>query len=238
MLRGVFFDLYGTLIVYGDMQAGWRDQITVIHRYIVHKGAAISTDLLASYYQKVMQRAVMPSLDGTSPFERRLDDVCREIGLTLNDYEISELADLSVNAWQRCTTLDPQAVLALKTIHQSFKTALITNYDYPQHIQRILREMELSPHFDAVLISGAVGSSKPERRMFDMALAKTGLQPSEAVFVGDSLEDIQGALAAGIQPIYLHRPSTPLLDLGNLPGVKVISDLSWLLEWLGSDRHS
>jgi HAD superfamily hydrolase (TIGR01549 family) len=236
MAQGVFFDLYGTLLIYGDMQAGWRSQVTAMQRFVVSKGGAISTDMLSTYYQTVMARPRPPSLDGTSPFEACLDDVCREVSLTLTPYEISELADICVNAWQQYTTLDPQSIPVLKSLRQSFKTALITNFDYPVHIQRVLREMELAPLFETVLISGTLGCSKPDRRIFDTALRKTGLQPGDVIFVGDSIEDIQGALNAGIQPVYLRRPSAPLLDLRNMPTLKVITELADLLPWLGGNH--
>ena len=232
MVRGVFFDLYGTLLIFGDIQASWKEQIATMHRFVVSKGCVIPADMLASYYQSIKSRPSVPSMDGSSLFERRLDDTCREIGLKLSDYEVSELADLCVNAWQRYSTLDPQAIPVLKTLRQSCKTALITNFDYAPHIQRILREMELSPLLDATLISDAVGSSKPQARIFELALAKTDLQAGEVVFVGDSVEDIQGALAVGMQPVYIHRPSVPALDLADLSNVKVITELAELPEWV------
>jgi len=236
MIRGIFFDLYGTLLVYGDMQAAMREQMSTMQRYVVNKGCAISTEMLTSYFQTVTSRPAPPSMDGTSRFERQLDDVCREIGLTLNDYEISELADQCVNGWQRHITLDPQAIPVLKSLNTSFKTALITNFDYPIHVQRTLRTLELAPLLNATFISGAVGCAKPDRRIFDMALSKTGLQAVEVIFVGDSIEDIQGALAAGMLPVYICRPSAAPLNLGALPTVKVIRELGELVEWLSGKK--
>jgi FMN phosphatase YigB (HAD superfamily) len=55
------------------------------------------------------------------------------------------------------------------------------------------------------VISDQVGIAKPDPRIFQITLEKTGLQPSEVVYVGDSVEDIQGSQAAGIHTILIRR---------------------------------
>jgi putative hydrolase of the HAD superfamily len=54
-----------------------------------------------------------------------------------------------------------------------------------------------------VIDSTVVGVAKPDRRIFEIALARAGVAPSETVHVGDSLaNDVAGARAAGITPIH------------------------------------
>ncbi|HEY8760888.1 MAG TPA: HAD family hydrolase [Candidatus Dormibacteraeota bacterium] len=56
---------------------------------------------------------------------------------------------------------------------------------------------------DAVIDSGAVGVRKPDPRIWEAALAATGVRPEEAIHVGDSLlTDVGGARAARIRPIH------------------------------------
>lgn len=56
----------------------------------------------------------------------------------------------------------------------------------------------------AVIDSQVVGSTKPDRRIFDVALAAAGIRPDEAVHVGDMVStDVRGASALGITPIHL-----------------------------------
>lgn len=55
------------------------------------------------------------------------------------------------------------------------------------------------------MISEEVGVKKPDPQIFSYALARTGLQASEVIYVGDSEEDVEGALAAGIFPIRIIR---------------------------------
>jgi len=60
---------------------------------------------------------------------------------------------------------------------------------------------------DFTAISGAVGHEKPDRRIFDAAVAQTGLSAATVLHVGDSVEsDLRGAIAAGLRGILLDRP--------------------------------
>jgi putative hydrolase of the HAD superfamily len=59
---------------------------------------------------------------------------------------------------------------------------------------------------DAVVTSAEVGAAKPDRRIFEAALAAAGCQPTQALHVGDSLEaDVEGARAVGIHALHLDR---------------------------------
>jgi putative hydrolase of the HAD superfamily len=54
-----------------------------------------------------------------------------------------------------------------------------------------------------VIESTVVGAAKPDPRIFEIALARAGVGPAEAVHVGDSrANDVAGARAAGITPIH------------------------------------
>mgnify|MGYP001154663414 CR=1 FL=1 len=71
----------------------------------------------------------------------------------------------------------------------------------------LLTHHGLWEHFDAHIISGDVGATKPDARMFDAALAAAGLTRADAwrvVMVGNNLaRDICGANALGITSIFM-----------------------------------
>lgn len=73
--------------------------------------------------------------------------------------------------------------------------------------------------FDPVVISGEVGMRKPERRIFDLAVARLGVGPAQVVFVDDAEPNLVGARGAGLQTV-LHTDAhsteealTALLEL-------------------------
>lgn len=96
----------------------------------------------------------------------------------------------------------PDALIALAT--QGYRIGLISNS------HRCLSSFQ--EHFDLrPLIAGAVSSAehgwmKPHRSIFDAALQTLGVERVASVMVGDSLaHDIDGALAAGLRAVFLHR---------------------------------
>jgi FMN phosphatase YigB (HAD superfamily) len=86
------------------------------------------------------------------------------------------------------------------------------------------------PLLDAVLISEEAGVTKPDPRIFRMALAQLGSPAEEAVMLGDAWDtDIAGARAAGIRPIWFNRfgaqsPDPSVTEIHSLtPGARVLS---------------
>ena len=84
-------------------------------------------------------------------------------------------------------------------------------------------------HFDVVLSSEAAGSCKPEPEMFVRALAALGVEPDDAVFVGDMPDlDIAGAKRVGMRTVLTTEDSSFLphfADLGDdaIPDVTIAS---------------
>jgi putative hydrolase of the HAD superfamily len=68
----------------------------------------------------------------------------------------------------------------------------------------------LDDAFDAAVVSAEVGVKKPDPRIFEAALAEIGASSVDAWHIGDSLEsDVAGAIAAGLQPVWLNRLGVP-----------------------------
>ncbi len=56
--------------------------------------------------------------------------------------------------------------------------------------------------FDGIITSGKTGIVKPHHKIFELALKEFGIQPSDAVFIDDVIENIQSAQNVGIQSIH------------------------------------
>ncbi|HET6204000.1 MAG TPA: HAD-IA family hydrolase [Planctomycetota bacterium] len=82
--------------------------------------------------------------------------------------------------------------------------AVISNWS--PRLPRLLEDLSLADRFDFTLCSAIEEVEKPDPEIFARALARGGVEPAEAVHVGDSAEkDVAGALAAGIAPALLDR---------------------------------
>ena len=92
--KGIFFDLYGTLLVYGDMQAAWFDWMTVFYDHLKAYGLALSQESFAERCDGFFGRPAPPVVDdGLTGFERRIKVFGAELGLDLGELQVQKVAD-------------------------------------------------------------------------------------------------------------------------------------------------
>ena len=204
--KGIFFDLYGTLLIYNDNSKAWADWISTFYKCLQNYGLRLSEESFAIKSDGFFGREEPPVInDDLTIYERRIQRLCRELNLDLNKKELNFIANSCLNAWVKYTSLDPLAIPILTKFKKNKKIALISNFDYPPHIYTVLSDMNIYEYFDSIVISGEVGVKKPDPTIFSFALKETGLQNDEVVYIGDAPEDAQGARAAGIYPILIQR---------------------------------
>ena len=205
-INGIFFDLYGTLLVYGNMDAAWSDWLNALYEQLRLRGFTLSIDSLAKtcdqFYSK---NEPTPRQHNLTVFEQRIQNLCFDLKLNLAAEDIKVIANKVANAWQKHISLDPEAHSVLHTLHRFKKLALVSNFDHPLHVHSVLSTLGLTPYFDSVVISAEVGIKKPDPRIFDSVFEQTGLKPEEVIYVGDTEDDTKAAHAAGIVPIVIQR---------------------------------
>lgn len=91
----------------------------------------------------------------------------------------------------------PGAENALRRLRATgVKLAIVSNFD--TRLRPLLDDMELTPLFDAVVVSADVSAEKPNPVIFDRAVELLELDPAECVHVGDDRRnDLWGARDAG-----------------------------------------
>jgi putative hydrolase of the HAD superfamily len=78
--------------------------------------------------------------------------------------------------------------------------------------------------FDAEVFSSSCGLRKPDERIYRLALDELGLEPSEALFVGDGANDeLAGAERVGMRAVLIHRPGEEPAwpELRDWPGTRI-----------------
>ena len=109
---------------------------------------------------------------------------------------------------------------------EGYRLSVVSNAD--GRVEEELRNLEMRDYFERVYDSEVVGVEKPQPGIYELALADLGLQPEEAVFVGDMFHiDIWGANRVGIPGLHLD----PLGLYEEWPGAH-IQDLRQLPSWL------
>jgi HAD superfamily hydrolase (TIGR01549 family) len=77
---------------------------------------------------------------------------------------------------------------------------VVSNRDEPY--QDELKDLKLDPYFDFALAAGEVNSFKPDPRIFEHALERSGTGAHETLYVGDNyFADILGSRRAGLVPV-------------------------------------
>ena len=146
---------------------------------------------------------------------KRFQEFLEYYGHSASPDEISKEYE---NLLARQSILLPGAVEEVRKIAACLPVVILTNgISHVQHSR--IGSSPLAPYLSGLLISTEVGAPKPHPDMFMKALEMLGgLQPCEALMIGDSLtSDIQGAINSGIpacwyNPNHKPRPENMKID--------------------------
>lgn len=137
-----------------------------------------------SWHERMYRRLL--DLAGTQGPPASLDAAAATI---LREHRLS-------NAWRRIGTGVRESLNRLRDA--GLKLAVVSNSEGT--LEKMLEEIDLRSPFEVVLDSSVVGVTKPDPRMFQLALERLNVSPAEALMVGDSPSaDVDGAHAVGIR---------------------------------------
>ncbi|MGM2769968.1 HAD family hydrolase [Bacillus sp. PGP15] len=104
----------------------------------------------------------------------------------------------------KCFSIDQNTIHFLNQIKKQFKVGVITNGSTQRQKAKIFNT-NLNKYFETIIISEEVGFSKPDKRIFELALNKLNVQPENTLFVGDDLEkDIAGPQNVNIKGVWFN----------------------------------
>jgi putative hydrolase of the HAD superfamily len=125
----------------------------------------------------------------------------------------SILEELEAHNRESCLwrVIEPDTPEVLASLQQrDFTLGVISNAD--GRVEADLEHRGIRRHFAVVIDSHVVGVEKPQREIFDLALARLAVPPERAVYIGDVFAiDILGARRAGLHAVLLD-------GLGCYPG--------------------
>ena len=85
-----------------------------------------------------------------------------------------------------------------------YRLGIVSNWD--SSLPALLDGLGLAGRFQAILVSAVEEVGKPDAEIFHRACARLGVEPGQALHVGDALrEDYEGARAAGLRALLLDR---------------------------------
>jgi putative hydrolase of the HAD superfamily len=185
-IRAVIFDLWDTLIDF-DPVIGRAFQDRVAERL------GRDPDELATLW-----------LEGRA---RRESGPLRDYLLELGAEEDAavELAALRLESTRPLLKPRPGALDTLAELRRrGYLLGLITVCS--EDVEQLWEETPFAGMFDATVFSCSVGMRKPDARIYQLALDELGIDPGEAIFVGDGANDeLAGAERVGMRAVLIHR---------------------------------
>ena len=128
------------------------------------------------------------------------------LGIGAPEDLVDEVVDLRRDSTRSLLAPRPGAVETLEELRaRRYGVGLITvcSEDVPD----VWDETPFADLFDAALFSCSVGLRKPDPRIYRLACDELGVEPEEAIFVGDGANDeLAGAQRVGMEAVLVHRP--------------------------------
>lgn len=147
-------------------------------------------------YERLMRSGQIPHERGWFVFMHELlagagadGDLDRLVGAVRAEHD-------RLNLWRR---ISPGLTGALVRARQGgLRLGVVSNSE--GGLARILAHVGVASHFEIMIDSAEVGFSKPDPRIFELAVRHYGVVPHEALYAGDIPDvDVEGARAAGLR---------------------------------------
>ena len=111
----------------------------------------------------------------------------------------SKLKKLWEEAVKKNFKLNKEILIIIKKLRKNYKTAIISNQWVITH--KVLINKNILKSFDVSVFSHIVGSRKPEKKIYLIALKKLKLKPEECIFIDDQKSTLEPAGKLGMKTI-------------------------------------
>jgi putative hydrolase of the HAD superfamily len=215
VLEAVLFDWGDTLMEFAYspelVAAGHRAGLAAIGRDGLPEVEALTEHFREEYEPLFWVPGTIEEIEYPDLVRRLLAD----FDVTIDDEELDRYLVAEHEAWDPARLLGAHTHALLESLRgQGLKLGLVSNaFDPGWLLHRDLEQMGLAQRLDFSVFSSEVGKRKPHPAIFERALAALGVEPENALFVGDRLyEDIRGAGELGmttVQAIWFRADEHP-----------------------------
>ena len=208
----MLFDWGGTLTRFHsvDMIDAWRVAAQVLAPDRVEE---VASALLAAE-QEVWARTTS-SLRSATTAEVLLN-ASAAVGLPVDDLLRDDAIVRYLEHWAPSTGARDDAREVLHALRaRGLRTGLLSNTHWPRDVHEEWLERDGLLHLlDARVYTSDLAHVKPHPDAFTALLDLVGVDPSDAVFVGDRLhDDVGGAAALGMRTVWVRNDAVPRADV-------------------------
>jgi putative hydrolase of the HAD superfamily len=201
--RAAIFDFYGTLaraVKWGSPVAdvlairghrldraaydAWQAEV---YDGMEHDAHSASRDAYLGWERERLRR--LASSTGAGP--EQVEELAAELHHAIRDFRLAAYEEV------------PGVLAELRD--RGVTVAVCSNWTWD--LDDAMEQAGLGRAADLVVTSAQVGVRKPHPRIFELTVARCGVDAADALFVGDTwYPDVEGALAAGLRPVHVWRP--------------------------------
>jgi HAD superfamily hydrolase (TIGR01509 family) len=132
--------------------------------------------------------------------------------------------------WKHQLVTFPGAAELLRTTKKSGFAVVLATSASEAEAEHLTAAIDADDAIDVVTTNADVDASKPDPDIVHTALTKAGLQPQDAVFVGDTVWDVEAAWRAGVPCIGVCSGGISATELRDAGAVAVYVDVAALLD--------
>jgi phosphoglycolate phosphatase len=216
--EAILFDFEGTLV---DPQWNLEQAIGETSKMLAASGFPVDR-LQARTHSTLMKEATeMASQIGQSP-----DEVRERIGTIYDRFDEDALT--------RWTLRSEAGDFLYRLKAKGIKTGLVSNAG-KKTLTKAFQKLDLQQLFDVMVTRNDVKILKPSGEGLNLALSRLQVTKEKALYVGDSLDDIQASKEAGLKVIIILGGENPRADLLSARPDFLIKNFGELLASLGEE---
>lgn len=204
MLRAVLFDWGDTLFhfAYDEalLEAGWEAGLATLD------GESLPghDETAARFRERYLPLLFVPGALDEIEYPGMIRELLEGFGVEVDDDALDRFLAAEHAAWEPARLLGAQTHALLDSLRdRGLLTGLVSNaFDPGWLLHEDLARMGLAERLDAAVFSSEVGKRKPHPAVFQAALSRLGVEPEDALFVGDRrFEDVGGAGELGMTTV-------------------------------------
>lgn len=208
MVKGLFFDFYGTIAIYNNLEFADKQTLDIIASYIKDKCEYNRDDLEIRWNNIFNNKFDFNDVEKGSIFIHKLKELYSTFDLDIIDDDLSYIAEKCLYEWHNHIGIPANIHKILGELNKKYKLAIISNFDHSSALRDLLNQHNIAKYFDYIAISGEIGFSKPDNTIFNIVLKELDLTSDEVIFIGDSIvDDINGSNNIGMKNV--------LIDMSN-----------------------
>ena len=191
-------------------------------------------------------------VDESKVYERRLEKIAEAAGVPFKvvsdkaleyylqnkkgDHEVAKLYNVPLPKWEsEYEFLYPDSEKVLKSLKEKYKIGVIANQDFGTADR--LNEFGILKYIDLVVASAEEGVSKPDLKIFEIALERSHCSVDRAFMIGDRIDnDIIPAKKLGMNTLWIRQGFGGLWKIQSddeLPNFIAddLTEMEEILEW-------